>query len=577
MSATLGLGGDLERLTGRKSIARLPAPEGFQSSGVGRRFFLFPTLSMDLEESLGVVDALHQMAGRSVVLTPSTLDAESHVERIEDSLDDDFIIFTKETIEHSKHEFVTSEKAVTVLANRYDGIDFPGDECRLLCVDGLPKAVNLQEKFIMTKMGAGALYSDRIQTRILQAMGRCTRSLQDRSAVVVLGEELVDFLVDKRKWKYLPPELQAELTFAVTESTEVTANNLLENFGMFLENDTNWSSVDFEIRSAVSKFSQEKFPEMSQLESIVSLEIEYQDAIWNKDYITAFTKCRQVLTEINHPNLRGYRALWHYLAGAASHRLSKSQDDANYHAALEHYRSAKSAAPIISWLNNLVAPSQQTVTAADVYNDPEIESQVELIEQNFVAMGVSTNNKFEKKASKILTDMEKPQFFESSQVDLGHLLGFYANNEESDAAPDPWWLGNKIGIVFEAHADGHETTVLGATKTRQALTHSLWLGQYEEKAKSKTITPILLTPTRTVGRGAYPTLDGVLYWNLSDYKGWVASAISVLRNLKSTLPGEGDLVWREEAASTLVREGLSLNQIIQNLPLAQTAMVREGE
>ena len=47
MSATLGLGGDLERLTGREKIARLEAPDDFRMAGVGRRFFMFPGLSLE--------------------------------------------------------------------------------------------------------------------------------------------------------------------------------------------------------------------------------------------------------------------------------------------------------------------------------------------------------------------------------------------------------------------------------------------------------------------------------------------------------------------------------------------------
>ncbi len=42
MSATLGSGGDLERLTGRPQICRLSIPEGWDRQGIGRRFFVFP-------------------------------------------------------------------------------------------------------------------------------------------------------------------------------------------------------------------------------------------------------------------------------------------------------------------------------------------------------------------------------------------------------------------------------------------------------------------------------------------------------------------------------------------------------
>ena len=42
MSATLGLGGELERAFGRAKIDRIPAPKGWDKHGTGRRFFCFP-------------------------------------------------------------------------------------------------------------------------------------------------------------------------------------------------------------------------------------------------------------------------------------------------------------------------------------------------------------------------------------------------------------------------------------------------------------------------------------------------------------------------------------------------------
>jgi hypothetical protein len=49
MSATLGEGGDLERVTGRKSIKRLAVPQGWDRQGIGRRFFIFPSCRLALK------------------------------------------------------------------------------------------------------------------------------------------------------------------------------------------------------------------------------------------------------------------------------------------------------------------------------------------------------------------------------------------------------------------------------------------------------------------------------------------------------------------------------------------------
>ncbi|RYG57248.1 MAG: hypothetical protein EON56_02810 [Alphaproteobacteria bacterium] len=176
-----------------------------------------------------------QRAGRSLVLVPSEQQAQEIREDVRDNLG--IATFAADAIEDSKQPFVTTPQAVAVIANRYDGIDFPGNDCRLLFIEGLPRAANLQERFIMLRMGASQLFNDRVQTRVLQAIGRCTRSLQDYSAVVVSGEELPDYLADRRRRVYLHPELQAELEFGIEQSVGTTVADIIENFDIFLANE----------------------------------------------------------------------------------------------------------------------------------------------------------------------------------------------------------------------------------------------------------------------------------------------------------------------------------------------------
>ncbi len=575
MSATLGAGGDLERLTGRKRIERLPASESFQNSGVGRRFFVFPSLTLNSEEIDALRLKMQERASRSVILTPSTKSAEEHIEQVTDGLNG-FQVFTKDKIEADKAPFVHSTKAVAVLANRYDGIDFPGDECRLLCLDGLPRAMNAQERFIMSKMGAAALFNERIQTRVLQAGGRCTRGLQDRSAVFVTGTELVDFLADSRKWQYFHPELQAELAFGVEQSTDVSAKDIIENFNMFMDNTADWAGADNSIRDAVQDYDQAPFPAMDELEVIVGEEVNYQEALWNHDYASALSSARTILAKLNHQDLRGYRALWHYLAGAAAFRLSRDMGDAQAQSALEQFGKAKRAAPSVSWLNLLTRTVGDSSEKEEKGHSSETLKQVELIEQNFLSMGTATNHNFEKRVAKILKDLEQKDTFEAAQVEAGIMLGFTAGNDDSDAAPDPWWLGKKIGIVFEDHAGGKDDTIFGAVKARQACNHPKWIESNVPGTKDMNIIPILVTPCTKMTKGAVPQLDNVRYWALNEFANWVVQSVPILRELKGTFPGEGDLIWRAEAQQRLEDEGLTLEKIIERIPKATEAMEIEG-
>ena len=149
MSATLGLGGDLERITGVRNIHRLPIPAGWDKQGIGRRFFMFPDLTVPPEQVPQLIKQLVDEAGRALVLVPSDKKAEPYFE-----LFDDREVYTATDIEDSKDKFIADETAVAVLANRYDGIDLSGNECRMLAIEGLPKAGNLQELFFLSRMAA---------------------------------------------------------------------------------------------------------------------------------------------------------------------------------------------------------------------------------------------------------------------------------------------------------------------------------------------------------------------------------------------------------------------------------------
>ena len=247
MSATLGAGGG-----GSSSVSldggrfkRLAIPEGWDKQGIGRRFFHFPDMSLRGDEVMKLRRRLMRKAERSLVLVPSNEARNSIKKDVDAELK--FKTFSADDIEATNTPFTHTKQAVAIVANRYDGIDFPGDDCRLLFIEGLPRATNLQERFLMARMGANLLFNERVQTRVLQAVGRCTRGLNDFSAVVVTGDELPEYLADRNRRAYLHPELQAELEFGTEQSKEIDADTLIENLGIFLDHGKDWEDVNQEI------------------------------------------------------------------------------------------------------------------------------------------------------------------------------------------------------------------------------------------------------------------------------------------------------------------------------------------
>ena len=316
MSATLGAGGDLERLTGRRKILRLPVPEGWDRQGIGRRFFVFPGMAVTDAQAIKLRRELMQRAGRSLVLVPSDRAREEIVSDVTEELG--FKVLVRRTSKHRRSSSCRRPRLLLLLPTGTTGSIFRGMIVGSLFIDGLHRATNAQERFLMSRMGANVLFNERVQTRVLQAIGRCTRSLQDYSAVVVSGEELPDYLTDRTCRSYLHPELQAELDFGIEQSVGISLHDLLDNFDIFLRNDKEWEEANEQILAKRAVATQRPFPAMAELQTAVGHEIEFQERLSQCDYEAALAAAESVLAGLTAPELRGYRALWHYLAGSAA-------------------------------------------------------------------------------------------------------------------------------------------------------------------------------------------------------------------------------------------------------------------
>src|SRR5690606_7889026 len=133
------------------------------------------------------------------------------------------------------------------------------------------------------------------QTRVIQAIGRCTRSLEDFSAVVVTGEDLPDYLSDIKRREYFHPELQAEINFGVFQSKDTDADNIFENFDIFLKNDKDWEEANQSIVDDRKLLTKSALPAINELQHSVEHEVEFQTAMWRRDFGSAVTHAESVL------------------------------------------------------------------------------------------------------------------------------------------------------------------------------------------------------------------------------------------------------------------------------------------
>ncbi len=560
MSATLGRGGDLERITGRPLIERLPVPGGWERQAIGRRLFLMPGLSLDESGTKSVVEHLARRAGRTLILTTDDRSAEKWKEWVKSTLR--FRSFDAEALEASKDDFIATDRAVAIAANRYDGIDLPSDECRLLIIDGLPLATNLQERFLIHRMSARQLYADRVLTRVTQAFGRCTRSPNDYSAVVLLGEGLTRYVLLPENTGPMHPELAAELQFGVQQSRGADVTDFVQAFEALMAQGEEWKLAEEDIQALRAAAVQVPPAGIDELAEAAPHEVKYQEAIWRSDYMAALDQCRDVLAKLESPELRGYRALWQYLAGSAAYLAAKNGSPGFEQYARDHFTAAAKAAPDISWLVTL---ARRSYASGSEHAVSEIDSgaaalgaQIERLEGVFDQHGMLLNHRFERKVADVMARLASREAhdFEAGQVGLGELLGFEAGKVEERGSPDPWWRSDDdFIIVFESHSKAGADSILSVGKARQVATHPNWIRDKLPNAKDAKILPVLVTPVSKLEREALPHLIDVRVFRLDDFRTWATTAIATVRRLRETYPGPGNAEWRSAAAIALDNAG----------------------
>ena len=79
---------------------------------------------------------------------------------------------------------------LTVLVNRYDGIDLPHDACRVLAIVGLPEVTSYTELTDMAVLSDSQSGLRRQMQRTEQGMGRGVRSNDDYCVVLLIGAKL---------------------------------------------------------------------------------------------------------------------------------------------------------------------------------------------------------------------------------------------------------------------------------------------------------------------------------------------------------------------------------------------------
>jgi replicative superfamily II helicase len=149
-------------------------------------------------------------------------------------------------------------KGLTILVNKYDGIDLPDDACRILVIDGLPMMRSAYDNVIQSmNPGDKRLCRESIQ-KIEQGMGRGVRSNNDYCVVVLMGNKLADVIVNQDGDKFFSTATHKQYDMSrniwdqvINENTNPSVEEIFELSNYTLGRDKDWISRSKSFLSSV--------------------------------------------------------------------------------------------------------------------------------------------------------------------------------------------------------------------------------------------------------------------------------------------------------------------------------------
>ena len=349
-------------------------------------------------------------------------------------------------------------KGFTIIVNKYDGIDLPNDNCRLIVIHGLPNIGRNFDKYEKEILPESDRISAELIQKIEQGMGRGVRSNTDYCAVILMGTALIDAIYngDYKKCFSEATLTQIETSECLWDNFE--SKNIDEIFDVLkyiFDRNTDWMDMNKEnllncIYDTELKFNDVELliREMYQSEH----KCDYQGAV---DKIDKFISSNRLTDEMS--------AYLLYLKSEVEYHISQSKAQETLKSAF--YKNTKIIKPI------------------DGVNYQKIEktvsTQAEKISNNLKKF--NTNNDILIKLDTILTKLKFEEGtsnkFEEAINELATMLGFDSQRPEreyKDGGPDNLWvLDQKCFFVIECK---NETKTDGICKTdiAQLLSSCQW-------------------------------------------------------------------------------------------------------
>ncbi|HEX4006477.1 MAG TPA: helicase C-terminal domain-containing protein [Acidobacteriaceae bacterium] len=364
---------------------------------------------------------------------------------------------------------------LTVLLNKYDGVDLPDDACRVLVIDGLPEVYSLADRTEFAALDGTELQLVRQVQRIEQGMGRGVRSSEDYCVVLLTGARLTARLADPRARRLFTPATQAQLALGDKVAEQVKGKPLSEMRGIMnycLTQDKDW------VNASRAELAQAPDGPPSFVNPTV------------RDLRKAFDF--------------GLVGLWGKAKEAAQAAVNKASEDATKGYLMQQ---------LAEYTYHVSQPEAQEILLSAIQLNPRITRPLGGVTYSKLATAVvdqgtqavsfmsrfKTSNELMIWINGLLEDLiwseDESQSFERAIQNLGLFLGFGSQMPEADTGKGPdnlWALGELKYLVIECKS-GSQSPVIGKKDCDQLTGSMTWFaGTYDATCSA---IPLMIHPS----------------------------------------------------------------------------------
>lgn len=481
-------------------------------SGDAQRLFIFAPGETDEAQRAWSLKLVEDK--KACVLSPSTKKAVQWSPPA--------VVFDKDSGHDGIEKFSAStDPGLLGLVARYDGIDLPGDACRVLILDRLPKGEALFDRFIDEGVRVDAIRLGHTATRIVQAIGRIFRSNTDHGAVVLVGTDLQDWIRNPANRAFLPDLLQQQIALGIelskkVGSKDVTWNELLEGV---LTGDEGWDDL---YNGHIGQFGVSSKSKVDDwYPPFLIEERRGHAAVWDGNFAEAITTLHN-LANVAEPRDRRLAAWYRHLEGLA-HLCASDQSTA-----LQAFTAASLQR------SELGRPSEQR----DKMFKPPKADTIGFQARKLAAAFRTKKHNMLSAIGRVRTQLiygENTDEAEEAMKILGELLGLESTRPDNSerTGPDNLWSGD--GEVeawgFDLKTGKEDDTEYNKGELAQSHDHLNWL---QKAKKGKKVRVSIVGRELAVSNQANPDLD----LDIIDLSGFQEIASNVKKVLESVDAGD---------------------------------------